>query len=199
MSLPSELVDLFLILSAVSAGAALIGARRTKPVEEPREGQPGKDAVWVPTPPNLVEAMLDVAGVTSRDYLIDLGSGDGRIVRAAAKRGARGLGIEYDSGLVALSERKAREEGVEAHARFVQGDIYQADISEATVVTVFLLPDVLRELAPRLSALKPGTRVVANRFGVEGWRPTEVRRLGGNSERHCTALLYVLPAAPAGP
>src|SRR5687767_6208799 len=106
---------------------------------EPYVGQPGKDVVWVPTPPVLVEKMLDMAQVTDKDYVIDLGSGDGRNIIAAAKRGARALGIEYDSGLVAVARRNAAAEGVAERARFMEGDMYVADISKATVLALFLL------------------------------------------------------------
>ena len=106
-------------------------------------GQDGKDVVYLPTPPELVSKMLDMAGVTPQDYVIDLGSGDGRIVIAAAKRGARALGIEYDGPLVDLSKRMADSEHVGDKARFVQADLFESDFSEATVLTMFLLSDMM--------------------------------------------------------
>src|SRR4029453_8755291 len=115
----------------------------------PQPGQPGKDVVWVPTPPELVERMMDLAAVTPQDFVIDLGSGDGRNVIAAAKRGARALGVEYNPNMVALSRRIAAKEGVAEKAAFVQGDMYEADISQATVLALFLLTENLNKLAPK--------------------------------------------------
>src|SRR5687767_15817843 len=117
-------VSLFLLLAATVAHA------------QPYVGQPGKDVVWVPTPPVLVEKMLDMAHVTPRDYVMDLGSGDGRNIIAAAKRGARALGVEYDAQLVTISRRNAAAQGVADRARFVRGDMFEADISEATVLAL---------------------------------------------------------------
>ena len=193
MGMPAELLHVFLALCAASAVAGAISARTPDRPREPAEGQRGKDAAWVPTPSVLVEAMLDLARVTADDYVVDLGCGDGRTVIAAAKRGARALGVEFDAALVALSRRTAASEGVAAGVTFVEGDLYEADIAEATVVMLFLLPDVLRELAPKLLALKPGTRIVTNRFEIEGWEPAEMRRVGGDTPSCCTALLYVVP------
>jgi precorrin-6B methylase 2 len=147
----------------------------------------------VPTPPALVEAMLDLARVTPHDFVVDPGCGDGRIVIAAAQRGARALGIEYDAQMVAVCRHNALRAGVEERAAFVETDLYAADLTQATVLTLFLLPENLRALEPALSRLKPGTRVVTNRFAIEGWTPKEVRRIGGTSESCCTALLYVVP------
>jgi hypothetical protein len=165
--------------------------RKKRP--DPIEGQPGKDVVWVPTPPALVEKMLDMARVTPEDYVIDLGSGDGRNVIAAARRGARALGVEYDANLIEMSRREAARAGVADRATFVQGDLYEADISAATVLALFLLPENLGKLRAKLLALPPGTRIVINRYAIEGWEPDEVARIGGTSEDCCTALLYVLP------
>ena len=109
-------------------------------------GQDGKDVVYLPTPPELVNTMLDMAGVTPEDYVIDLGSGDGRIVIAAAKRGARALGIEYDGPLVELSKRTAESERVSDKATFIQADLFQSDFSQATVLTMFLLSDIMVKL-----------------------------------------------------
>jgi SAM-dependent methyltransferase len=178
----------------VSAVAGAARARSKAPrAFEPTAGQRGKDAPWVPTPPALVEAMLDLACVTSLDFVVDPGCGDGRIVIAAAQRGARALGIEYNAQMVAVCRDNALRAGVEERAAFVQGDVYTADLTGATVLTLFLLPENLRALEPALSRLKPGTRVVTNRFAIEGWSPKEVRRIGGSSENCCTALLYVVP------
>jgi SAM-dependent methyltransferase len=182
----------FLALCALAAAAAIARAQFGHTRAEPREGQFGKDAIWVPTPPVLVERMLDVARVTSADYVIDLGSGDGRIAIAAARRGARALGVEYDAELIEVSRRGALAGGVADRVTFVQGDLFEADLSQATVVTLFLLPDTLRRLSAKLRALAPGTRIVTNRFEIEGWPAGTVSRIGGNSASDCTAVLYVV-------
>jgi SAM-dependent methyltransferase len=159
----------------------------------PEIGQQGKDVVWVPTPPEVVEKMLDVAKVTAKDYVVDLGSGDGRNVIAAAKRGARALGVEFNADMVALSEKLAQDAGVGDKATFVQGDMFEADFSEATVMAMFLLPDNLRRLEPKIRALKPGTRIVLNTFAIPGWEPDVTEKLEGNCQSWCTVLLYTIP------
>jgi SAM-dependent methyltransferase len=165
---------------------------------KPQVGQAGKDAVWVPTAPVLVEKMLDMAKVTPADFVMDLGSGDGRNVIAAAKRGARGLGVEYNPDLVAFSQRTAASEGVADKAKFVQGDMYAADISQATVLALFLLPQNLDKLLPKFLALKPGTRIVANTFGITGWTPDETEQIEGDCMNWCTSLLWIVPAKVDG-
>ena len=142
-------------------------------VFEPKVGQAGKDVVWVPSPESTVEKMLDVAKVTPQDFVVDLGSGDGRNVIAAAKRGARALGVEYNPDMVELSKRNAAKAGVSEKASFVQGDMYAAEFSQATVLALFLLPDNLTKLRDKFAALKPGTRIVANTFGIEDWTADE--------------------------
>jgi SAM-dependent methyltransferase len=131
MTVPPAALYGFLGLCVASAVAAVARARLPEKRREPVEGQGGKDVVWVPTPSVYLEKMLDLARLTSRDYLIDLGSGDGRVVIAAAKRGARALGVEYNPDLVELSRRTAAVEGVADRATFMQGDLYEADISGA--------------------------------------------------------------------
>jgi SAM-dependent methyltransferase len=190
-------ISLIVVVATVLGSAA--AAQPQQPptqVYVPEVGQQGKDVVWVPTPPELVEKMLDLAKVTSRDYVIDLGSGDGRNVIAAAKRGARALGVEFNPDMVALSNRLAAEAGVADRAQFVQGDMFEADFSEATVLAMFLLPDNLNRLKPKMEKLKPGTRIVLNTFGVPGWRPDVTERIGGECSSWCTAMLYTLPAKP---
>lgn len=164
----------------------------------PKVGQPGKDAVWVPTSPALVEKMLDMAKVTPSDFVMDLGSGDGRNVIAAGKRGARGRGVEYNPDLVELSNRNAKAQGVGDKVEFVQGDMYEADISQATVLALFLLTENLDRLAPKFLALKPGTRIVANTFGISGWAPDETEKLETECTNWCTSLLWIVPAKVAG-
>jgi SAM-dependent methyltransferase len=165
---------------------------------KPIVGQEGKDVVWVPTPPVLVEKMLDMAKVTPQDFVMDLGSGDGRNIIAAAKRGARAVGVEYNANMVELATRTAQEEGVGDRAKFIQGDMYEADISQATVLALFLLPENLRRLTPKFLELKPGTRIVANHFGIDGWEADETGRTEGECMAWCTALLYIVPAKVAG-
>ena len=165
---------------------------------EPTPGQAGKDVVWVPTPPELVEKMLDMAKVTAQDTVIDLGSGDGRNVIAAAKRGARAIGFEFNPEMVALSRRLAKDAGVSDRATFVEGDMFEADISSATVLALFLLPSNLDKLAPKFLALKPGTRIVNNTFNVTGWDPDESEKIEGNCSSWCTAMLNIVPANVAG-
>jgi SAM-dependent methyltransferase len=165
---------------------------------EPVVGQEGKDVIWVPTPIALTEKMLDMAKVTQNDFVIDLGSGDGRNVIAAAKRGARGLGVEYNPKMVELSRRVAEKEGVADKAQFIQGDMYEADISQATVMALFLLPENLRRLTPKFLALKPGSRIVANGFGIDGWEADETGKSTGECGSWCTAFLYIVPAQVSG-
>ena len=179
------------------AGGAVAAEALEKPYE-PVVGQEGKDVVWVPTPPVLVEKMLDMARVTPQDYVMDLGSGDGRNVIAAARRGARALGVEYNPDMVALSKRNAASEGVADRAAFVEGDMYEADISQATVLALFLLTDNLNKLAPKFLDLRPGTRIVINGFGIDGWDPDETSRAEGDCGSWCTAHLFYVPARVAG-
>ena len=137
---------------------------------EPSVGQEGKDVVWVPTPQALVDKMLDMAKVTPKDYVIDLGSGDGRTVITAAKRGSKALGIEYNPDMVELSKRNAAKEGVSDKANFVKADLFESDFSQAQVITMFLLPSINIKLRPKILDLKPGTRIVSNSFDMEDWK-----------------------------
>ncbi len=159
-----------LMLAMYAAGVCAQPLPAQKEEFTPKIGQEGKDVVWVPTPPALVEKMLDMAKVTPEDYVIDLGSGDGRIVIAAAKRGARALGIEFNPDLVELSKRNAEKEGVGGKARFVTADIFKSDFSQATVITIYLLPNLNDRLRPKILALKPGTRIVSNSFEMSEWK-----------------------------
>jgi SAM-dependent methyltransferase len=177
-------------------------AAQEKPTEPfvPRSGQAGKDVVWVPSPPEMVNKMLEIAKVTPADYVIDLGSGDGRNIIAAAKLGARGHGVEYNPDMVALSQKLAREAGVADKAQFVQGDMYEADISKASVMALFLLPVNLNKLAPKFLTLAPGTRIVANTFGIDGWEPDFRMSLPQETECEswCEVLLWIVPAKVHG-
>jgi SAM-dependent methyltransferase len=164
----------------------------------PEVGQPGKDVVWVPTALTLVNKMLDMAKLTPQDILYDLGSGDGRTVITAAKRGARAFGIEYNPDMVALSKRNAMKEGVDGKATFENADIFQTDFSKASVLTLFLLPELNVKLRPTILDMKPGTRVVANSFDMRDWNPDQTARVAGNCETWCTAYLWIVPAKVAG-
>lgn len=164
---------------------------------EPVFAQPGKDVVWVPTPEPMVALMLDMAGVTSADRVVDLGSGDGRLVIAAAKRGATARGVEYNPDMVRLSRQRAYEAGVQDRATFVQGDMFEADISDASVMAVFLLTENMRRLQPRFLALRPGTRIVSNTFAIPEWPPDD-RRTRDDCTAWCTALLWIVPAQVGG-
>lgn len=185
-------------LAAVIVSAAAAQQLTQAPLVTPELGQPGKDVVWVPSPNETIAMMLDLARVTADDYVIDLGSGDGRTVIAAARRGARALGVEYNPDLVALSRQEAVRAGVADRARFVEGDMYEADVSEATVLALFLLTENLRELSPTFRALRPGTRIVSNTFEIPDWKAEETARLDSPCTSWCTALLYVVPADVVG-
>jgi SAM-dependent methyltransferase len=184
------------ILICVIGGLAMAASASAQQTYVPEVGQEGKDVVWVPTSPELVEKMLDLAKVTPADYVIDLGSGDGRNVIAAAKRGARALGVEFNPDMVALAQRLAAEAGVSDKATFVQGDMYEADISDATVLALFLLPKNLEQLKPKMLAMRPGSRIVLNTFAIPDWKPDVTETITGNCSSWCTALLYHVPAKP---
>jgi SAM-dependent methyltransferase len=171
-------------------------------IAEPSPGQGGKDVMWLPTEQALVDKMLDLAKVTPVDHVIDLGSGDGRIVITAARRGARALGIEYNSNLVAVSKRNAALAGVADRAQFVQGDIFEKDFSPATVLTLFLLPELNLRLRPQILDMKPGTRIVSNSFGMADWEPDQRLVLtsaeGCKYSPSCDILLWIVPAKVGG-
>ena len=165
---------------------------------KPWSGQVGKDVIWVPTPQVLVEKMLDIAKVTSKDFVIDLGSGDGRTVISAAKRGARARGLEYNPNMVELSRRNAANEGVSDRAEFIQGDLFEADLSQATVITMFLTTKINLRLRPRLLELKPGTRIVSNTFTMKEWIPDKTAMDTEDCDSYCEALLWIVPAKVEG-
>ncbi|HEX2828048.1 MAG TPA: methyltransferase domain-containing protein [Burkholderiales bacterium] len=165
---------------------------------KPVMGQKGKDVVWIPSPTGMVDLMLDMAKVTPQDFVIDLGSGDGRNVIAAAKRGAKALGVEYNPDLVELSKRNAAAAGVGDKAMFAQGDMFAADLSQASALILFLIPQNLEKLAPKFVAMKPGTRIVSNTYEIGGgWEPDDTQRLPLCAS-WCGAHLYIVPARVAG-
>jgi hypothetical protein len=174
------------------------GQPATKPLK-PLVGQEGKDAIWVPTPSALIELMLDLAKVTAQDTVVDLGSGDGRAVIAAARRGASARGVEYDANLVAISKANAAKAGVSDKASFERADMFATDFSDASVVVLFLLPDLNIKLRPSILGMKPGTRVVSNTFEMGGWLPDQVASLREECDFFfCRALLWIVPAKIAG-
>jgi precorrin-6B methylase 2 len=185
-------------LCLVAAAAyAQTAATQQKPYE-PKVGQAGKDVVWVPTPQELVNKMLDMAKVTSQDYVMDLGSGDGRTVITAAKRGATAVGIEYNPDMVELAKRNAQKEGVNGKATFLKADLYETDLSKATVITMFLLPEINMKLRPKILNLKPGTRVVSNSFTMEDWEDDATETVSGDCTSWCTAHFWIVPAKVEG-
>jgi SAM-dependent methyltransferase len=184
---------------AFSALAACAAAPADRPRDyEPEMWQAGKDVVWVPMARERVEKMLDLAKLTPADFVVDLGSGDGVTVIAAARRGARAMGVEFNPDLVAFSRRQAQRAGVADRTQFVQGDLFQADLSRATVITLFLLDEINLKLRPSLLALKPGTRVLSNTFRMGDWEPdaTETAHLGCAS--WCSLYLWIVPARVEG-
>jgi precorrin-6B methylase 2 len=197
---------------SLSLGAAAVHAQATQPAKpatapapaaaqkpyEPEVGQAGKDVVWVPTPQALVEKMLDMAKVTPKDLVIDLGSGDGRTVITAAKRGATAKGIEYNPDMVELSKRNAEKEGVTGKATFEKADLFQSDFSKAQVITMFLLPTINMKLRPTILNLKPGTRIVSNSFTMEDWQADETATVDKDCTSWCTAYLWIVPAKVEG-
>lgn len=164
---------------------------------QPEVGQDGKDVVWVPTPQALVDKMLDMAKVTPKDFVIDLGSGDGRTVITAAKRGSKALGIEYNPDMVELSKRAAAREGVSDKVSFIKADIFESDFSQAQVITMFLLSSINLKLRPKILELKPGTRIVSNTFDMGDWTPDETASVSG-CESWCTAHLWIVPGKVGG-
>jgi len=196
-------IGLALLLAAFSTASTMVCAQaQQKEAEyEPHTFQEGKDVVWVPTPQVVVDKMLDMAKVTPNDFVMDLGSGDGRTVITAARRGARALGVEYNPDMVALSKRNAAKNGVSDRAEFVKADLFETDFSKASVITMFLLPDINLKLRPKILALTPGTRIVSNTFTMGDWEADETADLGANAGCNvswCTALLWIVPAQVAG-
>jgi len=176
----------------------IVGSQSVQPQEfQPQVGQDGKDVIWVPTPQALVDKMLDMAKVTPKDYVIDLGSGDGRTVITAAKRGSKALGIEYNPDMVELSKRNAAKEGVSDKATFMKADLFESDFSQAQVITMFLLSSINLKLRPKILELKPGTRIVSNTFDMGDWKDDETATLPGCNS-WCTAHLWIVPAKVDG-
>jgi SAM-dependent methyltransferase len=192
-----SLTMIILLLSIIFYGA--FGQENTQSSDfVPHVGQPGKDVIWVPTPDALVSKMLEIAEVNASDFLIDLGSGDGRTVIAAARLGATAVGIEYNPDMVALSKKKAEEAGISAKTTFLQADLFKSDLSKATVITMFLLPEINLKLRPLLLNLKPGTRIISNTFTMGDWEPDYEVTTDDNSTSWNTALMWIIPAKIGG-
>jgi precorrin-6B methylase 2 len=191
----SFVLTLALILATATANAAF--AQQAQPFK-PEVGQGGKDVVWVPTPQALVDKMLDMANVTPQDVVMDLGSGDGITVITAAKRGARAIGIEYNPDMVELSKQNAEKAGVAGKATFMNADLFETDLNQATVITMFLLPQINLKLRPAILDLKPGTRIVSNSFTMEEWTADETATVTEGCQTWCTALLWIVPAKVDG-
>jgi SAM-dependent methyltransferase len=182
-------------VAGLSALVAIAGVAIGQSNEyKPSVGQAGKDVVWVPTPEQLVERMLTMAQVKPNDFVIDLGSGDGRTVITAAKKfGASALGIEYNPDMVTLSQRAAQREGVTEKAKFMKADIFESDFSRATVITMYLLPGLNLKLRPKLLDMKPGTRLVSHQFTMDDWQPDETSYFDFRP-----AYLWIVPAKVQG-
>jgi SAM-dependent methyltransferase len=181
------------------AFAACAAAQGPSPKEyQPQVGQAGKDVVWVPMPEEQVERLLDMGKVTSADFVVDLGSGDGRTVIAAAKRGARAIGVEFDPDLVVFSRNTAAKAGVGDKAQFVEGDLFKTDLSRATVITLFLLDDINLRLRPALLSLKPGTRVLSNTFRMGDWEPDASDWYPPGCYNWCGLYLWIVPSRVEG-
>ena len=183
------------VVLALAAFAATAAAQAQKKEEfTPQVGQAGKDVIWVPTPEELVKRMLRMAQTTPNDFVIDLGSGDGRIAIAAGKKfNARAMGIEYNPDMVEVSNRNASKEGVAAKVRFVKADIFESDFSQASVITMYLLPGLNLKLRPKLLDMKPGTRIVSHQFNMDDWLPDETTNIDGRR-----AYFWLIPAKVAG-
>ena len=179
--------------AALLLACALPAAAQQNKEYEPQVGQAGKDVIWVPTPDEVVQRMLRMAQVTPNDYVIDLGAGDGKIAIAAAKLGARSLGIEYNPDMAKHAQRNVEKAGVSGKAKIQQGDIFATDFTSATVLTMYLLPALNMKLRPQILAMRPGTRVVSHSFTMEDWEPDEISSMDGRR-----AYFWVVPANVMG-
>ena len=192
-----SLLAVLLLVASPGPVPALGAGEAGTAQDRPALGQEGKNVEWIPSPDALVATMLRMAQVTPDDFVVDLGSGDGRTVIEAARLGAQALGVEYDPALVAVSRERAAAAGVSGRARFLQADLFEVDLSEATVVTLFLLPDLNLKLRPRLLQLAPGTRVLSNTWDMGDWAADETVILDP-CPGFCTALLWTVPAQVGG-
>src|SRR5262245_46153733 len=185
------------ILVFLFATGALAQQKPAAPFE-PTVGQAGKDVIWVPTPESLVQKMMELGKVTPQDFVIDLGSGDGRTVIAAARRGARALGGEYEQKMGDLSKQRATTAGGGEEAQVVKADLFEYDFTKASVITMFLLPSINMQLRPKILDMKPGTRIVTNSFDMEDWQPDQTESVTVDCNNWCTAHMWIVPAKVEG-
>jgi SAM-dependent methyltransferase len=182
------------VLLALVTPALQAQAQKAQKDFVPQVGQAGKDVIWVPTPDAVVKRMLEMAKVGPKDFVVDLGSGDGRTVIAAARDfNARALGVEFNSNMVELSRKSASQAGVLKRVEFRKADIFATDFSQATVVTMYLLPELNLRLRPRLLDLKPGTRLVSHSFKMGEWQPDQSEDVEGHGVH-----LWIVPAKVGG-
>lgn len=191
------------LVFAAFAGAVLAQAQKSaqpEPKFEPHVGQAGKDVIWVPTSQALVDAMMKIGKVTAKDVLYDLGSGDGRTVITAAKIGARATGIEYNPDMVELSKQNAAKAGVAERVTFMKADLFETDLSQANVITMFLLSSINLKLRPKILDLKPGTRIVSNTFTMDTWQEDDSVTVSAQDgcSTYCTAYFWLVPAKVSG-
>ncbi len=191
-------IRVLFIVSLFLFSESVLSQVKVRDEYSPEQGQEGKDVRWFPTPQALVEKMLDMAKITSTDFLVDLGSGDGRTVITAAKRGVHSVGVEFNPDLVNLSKKNAAKEGVSDKAEFIKADLFSYDFSKATVVTMFLLPEINLRLRPKILEMKPGTRIVSTTFTMQNWQYDDVVRIDDNASKWTTAYLWIVPAKLAG-
>jgi hypothetical protein len=188
--IPRSIVSV--VTAALLATASIAYAQKQD--FKPYVGQQGKDVVWVPTPDEVVDRMLTMAQTKPEDYVIDLGAGDGKIAIAAAKKfGARSMGVEYNPDMVAYAQKNLQAAGVAGKAQIVHGDIFATDFTQATVLTMYLLPSLNMKLRPQILALRPGTRIVTHAFNMEDWEPDESSDIDGRR-----VYFWVVPANVAG-
>ncbi len=178
------------------AGAVSVDAKDRRECDrdyKPQVGQAGKDVVWVPTPDEIVQRMLRMAKVTPQDTVYDLGAGDGKIAIAAGKLGATAVGIEYNPDMAKLAQCYVQAENLTGKTRIIQGDVFKEDFSKASVVTMYLLPELNLKLRPIILNMKPGTRVTSHQFTMGDWEPDETAEVD-----YRTAYLWIVPAKVEG-
>ena len=181
------------LLAAATVGVDAKDRRECDPDYKPQVGQSGKDVVWVPTPDEVVQRMLRMAKVTPQDTVYDLGAGDGKIAIAAGKIGATSVGIEYNPDMAKLAQCYVQAENLAGKTRIIQGDVFKEDFSKASVVTMYLLPELNLRLRPTILNMKPGTRVTSHQFTMGDWEPDETAEVD-----YRTAYLWIVPAKVEG-
>ncbi|VFR69624.1 hypothetical protein ISE1_4185 [plant metagenome] len=205
LSCPASRLPLSRLLAILSLGVAGLSvplhasaqATQASAQEEtfaPQLGRHGKDVMWLPTPDALAERLMRMAGLGPQDIFVDLGAGDGRVSIAAARDfQAQALGVEFDPRMVAVSQRNAQEAGVAGRTRFIEGDIFKADFSQANIVFMYLLPQLNLRLRPTLMAMAPGTRIITHQFHMGRWEPDETTLIA-----HRPGYLWIVPANAGG-